>query len=282
MFQIGEFSRIAQVSASQLRNYDHLGLFVPEKVDPQTGYRYYSAKQLPQLNRIIALKEMGLSLAQIKKLLENGISSEELRGMLLMKKAQIEQSLQEEVARLRYIESRIEQINTLGEAEDYDIVLKSIKAKVLLSVRSVFPLPNAARKLLQEMQSVLPSRINRRELGYFTAVMHDKHFSDRDVDIELGFEWRGEPDETLTVALSSGLALRLRQLPAEAHILTVTRVGHPKLAHRSYSALGTWAQANGYRFSGPVREVFLNPPNPDRINETVCEVQVPLRAARGD
>ena len=44
MFQIGAFSRIAQVSASQLRNYDQLGLFAPEKVDPQTGYRYYSAR----------------------------------------------------------------------------------------------------------------------------------------------------------------------------------------------------------------------------------------------
>ncbi len=279
MFQIGEFSRIAQVSASQLRNYDQLGLFAPEKVDPQTGYRYYSAKQLPQLNRVIALKEMGLSLAQIKNLLENGISSEELHGMLLMKKAQTEQLLQEEVARLRYIESRIEQINTLGEAEDYDIVLKSIKAKVLLSVRSVFPLPNAARKLLQEMQSVLPSRINRRELGYFMAVMHDKQFSDRDVDMELGFEWRGQPDEALTISLSSGEALRLRQLPAEAHIATITRVGHPKLAHRSYSALGRWTQANGYQFSGPVRELFLNPPDPQRIDETVCEIQAPLRSA---
>lgn len=279
MFQIGEFSRIAQVSASQLRNYDQLGLFAPEKVDPQTGYRYYSAKQLPQLNRVIALKEMGLSLAQIKNLLENGISSEELRGMLLMKKAQIEQSLQEEVARLRYIESRIEQINTLGKAEDYDIVLKSIDAKVLLSVRSVLPLPQAARPFVQEMQSVLPKRVNRRALGYFTVIMHDNLFRDRNVDIELGFEWHGEPDEALAIPLSSGEALQLRQLPAEAHILTVTRVGHPKLAHRSYGALGRWTQANGYQFSGPVREVFLNPPNPARIDETVCEIQAPLRSA---
>lgn len=279
MFQIGEFSRIAQVSASQLRNYDQLGLFSPEKVDPQTGYRYYSAKQLPQLNRVIALKEMGLSLAQIKNLLENGISSQELRGMLLMKKAQIEQSLQEEVARLRYIESRIEQINTLGEAEDYDIVLKSIDAKLLLSARCVLPQPKAARGLARKMQTVLPARVNKRDLGYFTVIMHDEHFSDRDVDIELGFEWHGEADEALRIPLAADTALQLRQLPAEAHVLTVTRVGHPRLAHRSYSALGTWTQAKGYQFSGPVREVFLNPPNPERINETVCEIQVPLQPA---
>lgn len=280
MFQIGEFSRIAQVSASQLRSYDQLGLFAPEKVDPQTGYRYYSAKQLPQLNRVIALKEMGLSLAQIKNLLENDISSEALRGMLLMKKAQIEQSLQEEVARLRYIESRIEQINTQGAAEDYDIVLKFIESKLLLSARSVFPLPEATRTLVQEMQNALPTRVGRRALGYFTVIMHDKQFRDRDVDTELGFEWQGKPDEALNIALSSGLAMRLRQLPAEAHILTITRVGHPKLAHRSYSALGAWTQANGYQFGGPVREVFLNPPNPQRINETVCEIQYPLRPAQ--
>ena len=93
MFQIGEFSRIARVTARQLRHYEELGLFKPERIDPETGYRYYSARQLPRLNRILLLKDLGLTLDQIVRLVDKNISGEEIHGMLTMKKAQIEQTL---------------------------------------------------------------------------------------------------------------------------------------------------------------------------------------------
>ena len=70
MFRIGEFAQIAQVSGRQLRFYDQLGLLRPAHTDPQTGYRYYSIRQLPRLNSILALKELGLSLEQIGPLLD--------------------------------------------------------------------------------------------------------------------------------------------------------------------------------------------------------------------
>ncbi|MAT99904.1 MAG: hypothetical protein CL608_22415 [Anaerolineaceae bacterium] len=64
MFQIGEFSRLGSVTIETLRHYDALGLLKPAKVDPSTGYRYYSAKQMQPLNRILALKEVGFSLEE--------------------------------------------------------------------------------------------------------------------------------------------------------------------------------------------------------------------------
>ena len=62
MFRIGEFSQITRVTVDTLRYYDALGLLKPAKVDPFTGYRYYSARQLMSLNRILVLKEVGFSL----------------------------------------------------------------------------------------------------------------------------------------------------------------------------------------------------------------------------
>jgi len=134
MFRIGEFAQIAQVSGRQLRFYDQLGLLRPARTDPQTGYRYYSMRQLPRLNSILALKELGLSLEQIGPLLQNEISSAELRAMLTMKRAQVEQSLREEETRLRHIESRIAQIDRQGAIADYDVVVKQIDAMPYLSV----------------------------------------------------------------------------------------------------------------------------------------------------
>jgi DNA-binding transcriptional MerR regulator len=105
MFRIGEFAQIAQVSSRQLRFYDQLGLLQPARTDSQTGYRYYSVRQLPRLNSILALKELGLSLEQIGPLLNDQVSPAELRGMLMMKRAQVEEALQQEELRIRHIES---------------------------------------------------------------------------------------------------------------------------------------------------------------------------------
>jgi len=84
MFRIGEFSKLSQVTVKALRYYDEIGLLKPAKVDPFTGYRYYSADQLPRLNRILALKDLGLSLAQISRLLDGDLPPAQIRGMLRM------------------------------------------------------------------------------------------------------------------------------------------------------------------------------------------------------
>ena len=60
--RIGDFSRLSWVSIKTLRYYDEMGLFKPIEVDRSTGYRYYSANQLRRLNRILALRDLDLSL----------------------------------------------------------------------------------------------------------------------------------------------------------------------------------------------------------------------------
>src|SRR6201988_3400238 len=138
MFRIGEFAQIAQVSARQLRHYDQLGLLRPDHTDQKSGYRYYSIRQLQRLNRILALKDLGLSLEQIRPLIEDQISSAELRGMLTMRRAQVEQSLQAEEARWRHIDSRIAEIDRQGRIEGYDVVVKPVAAMAFVSLRRFF------------------------------------------------------------------------------------------------------------------------------------------------
>jgi DNA-binding transcriptional MerR regulator len=59
-----------------------MGLLKPMQVDDFTGYRYYSASQLPRLNRILALKDLGFSLEQIAQLLDHEIEVAKLRSMM--------------------------------------------------------------------------------------------------------------------------------------------------------------------------------------------------------
>jgi DNA-binding transcriptional MerR regulator len=77
MLKIGEFSRLSQVTIKCLHHYDDLGLLHPAHVDPSTGYRYYTLEQLPRLHRIMALKELGLSLEQIGVMLDEDLPTEQ-------------------------------------------------------------------------------------------------------------------------------------------------------------------------------------------------------------
>ena len=60
MFTIGPFSRLAGVSPKMLRTYDALGLFRPVWLERDSGYRYYSPAQLPEIRRILALRDLGI------------------------------------------------------------------------------------------------------------------------------------------------------------------------------------------------------------------------------
>src|SRR5688572_24867328 len=104
MFRIGDFSRIARVSARLLRFYDEIGLLKPVHVDPQTGYRHYAVEQLAQVNRITVLKDLGFSLEQIGDILKSPLSAAELRRMLLLRRNDIEATVAQESRRLRHIE----------------------------------------------------------------------------------------------------------------------------------------------------------------------------------
>ena len=128
MFSIGEFAHLGGVSIRTLRHYDEIGLLRPARVDPYNGYRTYSAAQLGQLNRIVALKELGLPLAQVKRLM-GGITLEELQGMLTLRRAQLEQELDERKDKLLGVEARLRYIATEGAMPADDIVAKKIAAQ---------------------------------------------------------------------------------------------------------------------------------------------------------
>src|SRR5438874_13752435 len=122
MFKIGEFAKIARVTVRALRYYDEMGLLKPHEIDRWTGYRYYSADQLPRLNRILALKDLGLSLDQITGFIKHDLSAAELRGMLRMKQAELQQQMSETQAQLQRVEARLIQIEKENEMSTYDVV----------------------------------------------------------------------------------------------------------------------------------------------------------------
>ena len=278
MFKIGDFSRIARVSCRLLRYYDEIGLLKPGSIERDTGYRYYSASQLPRLNRILVLKELGLSLEEIARVLDSNLSAAELRGMLTGRRSDAQRALAEEMDRLRHIESRIAQIDTEGELSVDDVIMRSEPAQRLLSVRRVVPSFIAARDLIRELSESLRALKAKGMLGRLTAIAHAQEFELDSIDVEVGFVVDDEPRGD--VRLSSGEPLSVRELPAVERMATCVRIGLPERAHMITTKIGVFLEANDYSLAGPSREVFLQPPRLDRMEESIVEMQFPVSRNR--
>jgi DNA-binding transcriptional MerR regulator len=273
MFRIGEFSRIARVSGRLLRYYDSIGLFSPSHTDPVTGYRYYKAGQLAQLNRILALKDLGLSLDQVARMIDEKISPEEVRGMLMLKRAELEQSLNDGIARLRHIESRLKQIEEQGSLRDYDVILKSAAAQPYVSLRRTYAGLENAIAAVREVAGA--AKTLPRELQPTLVVVAHSDFDDEDLDLEIGLALDRESARTFKAPRIQGMTVG--ELPAASSLATLVRSGPLYESHLAFAALGLWMEANALQIAGPSREVFFDLPLRETASTpTVMEVQFPV------
>jgi len=274
MFRIGEFSKIAQVSGRLLRYYDEIGLLTPEYTDSQTGYRYYTVEQLPQLNRILALKDLGFTLTQIADLVRDDVPPEEIRGMLIMKQAQIEQSVQEEVARLRQVEMRLAQIEQEGDIWGQNIVLKRIPPSPFLSIREEGDPKELFMRLFQDIRLALPASKHPTSFGHFIYILHSPSFEQEILDIEIGFLL---PDPKVdSISLSAGRSLTVRELAGVDTMASIVAGGW-KDGGMAYNALGTWVADNGFQIVGETREILFTLQAPEIMAQSVLEIQFPVR-----
>ncbi len=279
MFRIGDFSRIARVSCRLLRYYDELGLLKPAIVDSASGYRFYSAAQLPQLSRILVLKDLGLSLEQIGQVVGKGVSPAELRAMLLVRRADIEQSLATESGRLRQIEARIAEIEAQGGFALEDVLVRSEPSHRVLSLRQTVRSFSDARGIIRQLVETVPRKVPAPALGSLIAIAHSAEFEPDVIDVELGYTLNGELDRTApTVA---GIPMQIRELPAVPHLAVCVRVGLPEQAHLVTVKIGRYVEANGYSLTGPSRELFLRVPEQDRMENSVVEMQFPIERRGG-
>ena len=93
LMRIGEMAGFFKVTVKAMRVYEKMGIIKPVKVDEQTGYRYYAADQVPQLNALLDLKQLGFSLLEIKNLLDGGMANDDFMEALIHKKTKWQESI---------------------------------------------------------------------------------------------------------------------------------------------------------------------------------------------
>jgi DNA-binding transcriptional MerR regulator len=277
MFTIGDFARHGRVSVRMLRHYDAIGLLRPAHVDPFSGYRYYAATQLARLNRVIALKELGFTLEQVRSIMDEKVTTDELRGMLRLRRAELAEARAAATARLAQVEARLRTIESEGTMSTDDVVVKSVPAvrvAELTAVAAGFD-PEQIGPVIAPLFESLCRRLDEAGLtpsGPGIAYYEDApHGPDGAVLVHAAMPLAGGAQAAERHGLTTV------DLPALESAATIVHRGPMDGVLGTIQTLAHWIDANGYRSRGYNRELYLECPASPA--DWVTELQEPVTLA---
>lgn len=260
---ISDFARLGQVSVRMLRHYDQVGLLTPSQVDPFTGYRSYAPEQLHHLNRLVALKDLGFNLEQVKRLLGQDIDVDELRGMLRLRRAELEEEARAIDTRLTAVESRLRMMEKDKNTMSGEFVTKTVPALRLVAVQDSLR-PEEMGERIAPMFDRVAAGISSVCGSLKTPVAVYSQGEDRLMEVTVGYDYEGDaPEGTQVVNLAEEFAV------CGVHLGAMDRI------RESWQQLDKWALENGYQFAGPCRELYVRAESEDQ-QDWVTELQQPV------
>jgi DNA-binding transcriptional MerR regulator len=251
MLTIGDFARLGQVSPRMLRHYDDIGLLQPARVDPQTGYRHYDVTQLRQLHRLLALRDLGFTLEQVRSVLDDDPPVEQLRGMLRLRRAQIEQDIAEEQARLRRVEAHLHALEGTITMSSLDVAIKTTDPVRVAEASATAP-GFGSDNLGPAFERLIPDVLT--------------HLERAGVKPGIQIAWYDEPADDGSVVLHAGFDIGDQSCPETEHVRAteLPRIKVASVVHRGsmdnvgtvYEALVRWIYDSGNELGGRSRELY--------------------------
>ena len=187
MYKIGELSKLCNISVKTLRYYDAEGLLIPDEIDKFTGYRYYSASKLEDCYRIIALKELGFSLDEIRVQLTTN-DNEKITAALNAKLTELQALIETTQSQLRKIES-IKNNLTEGESKMFNIIVRATDEVRVAYIRKNYLSKTDAFDDIEKIKSSLPKNIlGKRKI----IINYETEYRETDFDLAACMEIVGK------------------------------------------------------------------------------------------
>lgn len=269
MFKIGEFSHLVRISPRMLRHYEKCGLLFPIEIDKFTGYRWYSAGQIPLASNIVRLRDFGFSIEEIGDILPHMDNFSYMNKALLSKVESVKAVIDTEQSKLDRL---LEMCNTMQKESKimvFEVELKKLSAVKVISLRGIIPKYNEEGILWAKLgQYVGENQVPCHTDGYSTYF--DEEYMEANPDVEIAI-----PVDTLGESDGDFVYKEYEEIPVAA---TVRFTGAFDGGYDAASAkLAQWMEENDYTFAGNLRgHTLVSPdddPNPDNWE---TELQVPV------
>ncbi len=271
MLSIGEFSNICKVSTKTLRYYAEIGLILPNKINPDNGYRYYSIDQLETMLFINRLKSYNFSLEEIKTILESEEAQDEKLYLALKRK-------QKEIGKqVQEFEQTLDQLNMdisnlkqgksiMSYLENIDVQLVEVPMMCLLSIRKMVheyefaeEYGNSFGKLFNKIQDK-----NLTILAPPMVLFHKDEFSSFGLDTEFAIPVKEYV--TGTRDFYPGLCLKTVLYGSYSNLSSV------------YTKQREWAENEGYESNNALYEVYTtDPTHVSNESELITEIYYPVK-----
>lgn len=258
MFKIGDFSKLTNLTIRALHHYEELEILLPNRIDAATHYRYYSADQLPLVNQIKLLQQIGLPLKTIKEVIQRN-DTKLLEHYYELRETEIHEELEELKKKQKLLTTFKEKIQDGSPMEKYHVELKEIPQRKVMSLRKVVTSFNDEHALWNNLhKEFLKQNVKMANPPIGMTIYHDKEYKETDVDIEVQSEIVGEYQNTDEVRFFDTTAFT---------IASVTFNGSYEQMPDVTQAIAAWIEANNYIICGPMVNIpYVSPaqdPQPD-------------------
>lgn len=272
MFKIGEFSKLTQVSIRMLRYYDEVGLLKPMKVDIFTGYRMYSANQIPKLQKIILFRDAKFKVSEIKDLL---LRNEEVNIAyeLEKKKNEIKKEIAQEKQRIEKIDNTLNEIKNKNFKIHCSINFKKVDKILILSCREIIPNYFDEGALWNKLCDFIKKEkiYVKQDMYDNIAIYHDIDHKDENVDVEVGIivDKLGQNKDIFNY----------REVEAVDKMAYAMVYGPYSNLAKAYEMLAYYLESHNEKMiESPSRQIcHIGAGDTDNPEEYLTEIQIPLQ-----
>ncbi len=265
LLPIGQFAALHGVNKKTLMWYDEVGLFRPAAVNSQNGYRYYSYQQSQTLETILLLREMGVSVKEIKAFMQER-SAASMEKLLGEKIEELDREISHKKAVRETLAKHRRNMQTLlsMDLEEISIVEKKGRRLVTVELSADTSFEKAVEMITDETKKYQLSYLHDASYGSMIAVesLYAGNFEDYpSLFIEIPFPIR-----------RSGLHVQ----PAGTYLRAFYRGPWEDMDIR-YREILSYAEKQGITFYGFSYEVVLNENVVEREEDTIVQIEIPVR-----
>ncbi|HEY3980908.1 MAG TPA: MerR family transcriptional regulator [Streptosporangiaceae bacterium] len=280
LLSIGQFSAQCRLSPKALRLYDDLGLVVPVRIDPASGYRWYAPGQAARARMVGLLRQLDMPLAQIAAVID--APGEAAAAAVRAHVAAAQRAVRDCAELAEYVCLLLDRRDRSDAMPDnYEVQVRTVPARAVVSgMRRAHAadLGPVLGDLLGRMRAAGPGRPGLAGCPY--TVYYAEVSQDSDGPVEIVRPMADLAAAQAAAARLGDVQARTEPEHEEAFVrMTLAQARGGRAAAEILDVLQRYVAASGRRASPPPRQVMIADWRTAGPDEPACDFAIPLHPA---